>query len=85
MKRKKANFNDIINQNIEYHASGRVKNVDGVRGTRFILSKAITQAQRNYFMQFKNTLTGTCYNRYNYQLKYDCIILFDKCINIDKI
>ena len=80
MKRIKANFSDIINNNIEYHAHGRIKNIDGQRGTRFILSKELTQQQRKYFGQFKNILIGTCYNRYNYQIEYDCIILFDNCL-----
>ena len=80
MKRIKANFLDIINNNIEYHAHGRVKNVDGVRGTRFILSKELTQQQREYFLHFKNVLLGTCYNKYNYQMQYDCIIIFDNCL-----
>ena len=80
MKRIKANFSDIINNNIEYHAHGRVKNVDGLRGTRFILSKELTQIQREYFGQFQNILIGTCYYKYAPEIQHDTIIIFDNCL-----
>ena len=43
--RVKASFIDIINNDIKYFASQRVKNADGIKGTRFILDKCIKAVQ----------------------------------------
>lgn len=79
MRRKKANFNDIITTGVLYHAYGRIKNY-GVMGTRYILSHPLTIEQALYFYQFKNVMMGTCYYKYDCHIEYDCLIIYDKCL-----
>lgn len=79
MNRKKANFDDLIKQDVKYHAYGRIKNY-GTMGTRYILSQPLTDDQLLYFRQFKNVMMGTCYYKYDCHIEYDCLIIYDKCL-----
>lgn len=80
MRRKKANFIDIIDNNISYFASNRVVHTKtGITGTRFILDKPLTTQQREYFGQFQNVVFGGCSYNYASEIKHDFIIILDKC------
>ena len=80
MKRSKMNLSDMELHKIYYHASQRIKNRDGIHGTRYILSAPLTPDQIAVIVHFKNTLVSSCSYRYAPEIKYDCLILFDKCI-----
>lgn len=80
MKRVKMNLSDLYHLHIEYHASQRVKhNLHGY-GTRFILSKPLTDEQLTAVIHFKNTLCGNCHYKYAPEIKYNTLTLYDKCI-----
>lgn len=79
-KRRKAYFIDIINNNIYYHAFQRIKTKSGVFGWRYVLDKPLNEIQADYFKKFKNVIFGDCYYKYNPQMKYNTLILLDKCI-----
>ena len=80
MRRSKMNVHDLYLLDIEYHVFNRVKHPEHGYGTRYILSKPLTDIQIDSIIKFKNTLCGDCYYRYAPELKYNTIILYDKCI-----
>jgi hypothetical protein len=82
MRRIKASFIDIINNDIKYFASQRVKNADGVTGIRFILDAPLTEAQKSALKGYKNIIYSNCYYKYAPQTGHDTIIILDKCIKV---
>ena len=80
MRRLKASLIDIINNDIKYFASQRVKNANGVKGTRFILDAPLTEAQKSALKGYKNIIYSNCYYKYAPEIKYNTLIILDKCI-----
>lgn len=80
MSRIKATFFDIINNDIKFFTSQRVKNADGEKGTRFILDAPLTEAQKSALKGYKNIIYSTCYYKYAPELKHNTLIILDKCI-----
>lgn len=80
MKRKKMLLSDMINNGINYFNFNRVKNNSGVRGWRYILDKPLTKEQITFILNFKNVVIGECNYKYAPELKYNTLIIFDKCI-----
>ena len=80
MKRQKAQLSDLIQNNIYYHAFSRVKDKNGCFGWRYVLDNALSDEQKNNLLKYKNVVFGNCYYKYNPQLKYNTVIVFDKCI-----
>lgn len=78
--RIKASFIDIINNDIKYFASQRVKNADGVKGTRFILDVPLTEAQKSALKGYKNIIYSTCYYKYAPEIKHNTLVVLDRCI-----
>ena len=80
MKRKKFYFSDIINNNIFYHNFDRIKNAAGVKGWRYVLSEPLSDEKKQYILSFKNVVISECAHKYAPELKYNTLIVFDKCI-----
>lgn len=80
MKKKKASFYDIINNDIKYFASQRVKNADGIKGIRFILDAPLTEAQKSALKGYKNIIYSNCYYKYAPEVKHATLVILDKCI-----
>ena len=80
MKRQKMNFYDLIDMNINYHDFQQVHDNAGNKGTRYILSNMLTDEQIAKINSFKNTIISTCQYRYAPEIKYQTLIILDKCI-----
>lgn len=80
MKRKKMLLSDMINNDINYFNFNRVKNNLGVSGWRYVLEKPLTDEQKIFILTFKNVVIGDCHYKYAPELKYNTLIIFDKCI-----
>lgn len=75
--RKKATFRDIP-AFIDYC---RVKRADGLKGTRYLLERGITQDTLDALMErFSNVTCCTAHYRYAPEIKHFAVILWDKCI-----
>lgn len=81
MKRLKANFFDVIEQNIEYHGYKRIKNKNGVMADMYTLCKPLTHEQKTFFEQFKNVVIGESVYKFANEIKYQTLILADKCLH----
>ncbi len=80
MKRKKIDFRDFGKYGINYIAFQRVKNFNGVRGTRYILDKKLTPEQETAVRSWKNVTIGSATNRYAPEIKYNTVTLWERCI-----
>lgn len=80
MKRIKARFSDLIDLDIEYHAFQRVKRCDGVTGTRFVLSKPLSDTQRKKLSAFRNIVFSSCAHKYAPEIRYETLIILDKVL-----
>ena len=80
MRRKKANVLDFDRVGIEYFQFIRVKNDAGITGTRYILTRRLTENQLNFLLYFKNVIVSTCSAKYAPEIVHDTIILADKCL-----
>lgn len=78
MKRQKMQLFDIIALGIDYHAFQRVKDRNGNRGTRYILSTQLTPEQIAAVNRFKNTVISSAMQRYAPEIKYQTIIILDR-------
>lgn len=79
MRRQKATLMDLYDLNVQYHATQRVKDKEGRRGTRYVLSAPLTSDQKDILQAFKNVYISTCFYRYAPEIVYDTIIIMDKC------
>lgn len=81
MKRKLDIF-DLYDMGIEYHDFQRVTKRDTKeKGYRYTLSKPLTDSQREQVMRYKNViLGGSCHYKYAPEIRYETLILMDKCI-----
>lgn len=80
MRKLKAYPSTLYDNNIAYFAFSRVKRLDGVTGYRYILSKALTDEQKQVLEKYNNVCYGTATYRYAPEQKYNTIILLDKCL-----
>ena len=80
MKRKKANIFDLMKINVEYFKYERVKNSEGKKGTRYTLDKPLNNSQLEHLSKFKNVILSTCNYRYAPEIKYQVLIILDKCL-----
>lgn len=80
MRRVKMNLPDMYLLNIEYHAFQRIKHPEHGYGVRYVLCKPLNDQQIAAVIKFKNTIMGNCQYRYAPEIKYDTLILYDKCI-----
>lgn len=84
MERIKANATDLYKLGIDYHAFQRVRRADGTAGTLFVLDRPLTPGQRDALAKFRNVIFSECSLRYAPEIRYETVILTDKCINIQK-
>lgn len=82
MKRIKARFSDLIGLDIEYHAFQGVRRNDGVKGTRFVLSKPLSDAQREKLSAFRNVVFSSCALKYAPEIRYETLIILDKVVQL---
>ena len=64
-----------------YHDFHRVKDVDGNKGFRYILNKPLTDERRNQLYAFSNVRISSCVHKYAPEIRYDTVILLDKCLH----
>lgn len=55
MKKVKMSFTDLSDMRIYYSNSDRVKNKNGVKGTRFVLTSPLSDEQKAKIKAYKNT------------------------------
>ncbi len=80
MRRKKADFYDLVDNGIMYHNFYKVKNKEGLTGVRYELSNPLTQRQRERLGRFKNIIISQGIHRYAPEIKQTSIIILDRCI-----
>lgn len=75
--RKKADYTDLP-PFIEYF---RVKRTDGLKGTRYLLDRNVTQDDIDELMaRFRNVTYCLAWYRYAPEIKHFAVVLWDKCI-----
>lgn len=82
-RKRKMTMNDLYDLRADWHASQRVKNpATGIMATRFILSKPLTERQKNTILSYKNTVVfdNGAKLKYAPEISYSTILLYDKCI-----
>jgi hypothetical protein len=80
--RRKMNVHDMYTAGIEYHAYSRVKNKHGLFGWRYVLCKPLTAEQIQAVKRWENTTISSVSYRYAPEIKYDTIIIWDKCLTV---
>ena len=56
-----------------------------IKGVRYRLANRLTQEQKDYILSFKNTIISDCYLKYAPEIKYDVVIILDKCIKKNEV
>lgn len=79
-KRLKMNFWDFDKIGQCYHDFQRVSDNKGNEGYRYTLGKKLTQEQIDIIKSYKNTIISSCQHKYAPEIKYDTVIILDKCI-----
>lgn len=81
-RRRKMTLADLIDAGISYHNFHRVKNKYGLHGWRYVLDKPLTPEQLQSVKRWENVTTGTAQNRYAPEIKYNTLIIWDKCLTV---
>lgn len=81
-RRRKMTVGDMVNARIDYHNFLRVKNKHGLMGWRFILDRPLTPEQLQGLKRWENVTTGTAQHKHAPEIKYNTLILWDKCLTV---
>ena len=79
MKRKKANFWDLVENNVDYIDYMRIKRF-GRWGWLYKLDNPLSNVQHMYLSQFNNVSFVMTQSQYAPEQIHKCIILFDKML-----
>ena len=76
MKRRKLyHFRDLINDKIMFFDFMSVKDANGNRGTRFLLSDQLTEKQKEKLNKYDNVIISSAAYKYAPEIRHNSIIL----------
>lgn len=74
-KRKLYHFSDLINDGIMFFNFMSVKDNNGKKGIRYLLSNPLTEDQKEKLSKYDNVIISSAVYRYAPEIKHDSIIL----------
>lgn len=87
MARKKMTAYDLLNMECYFFEERKVHRLDDktIKGIRYTLDNRLTDEQKEIILSYKNTEVGTCHYRYAPEIKYDTVIILNKCIRKNEV